>query len=699
MPPAPLDGPAGIFAPDCIASALNDLGLEADANVRVLDLSVDFTQPHGSFRDEAYAEDHVHLSEADYEPLTNLLTPVTDGVLGREQRGRAFPRCRSAVADVTPSWTARTDGTAREMRQQPRPSRRGPSHRRGPADHLKGDPPTVTHPRNLWQMHNHSPLATAAPLLAALVLVAPTGGASAAYDEYLAGYLIIPYADQVDRSFNAGYSMYVAAWPLLRTYPGHSFQSGLPGTWMFAQYDGSPPKDLYSDVEGGLGWWRDTRFPTETPKFIMGGVGPNFSEVANGPAHGWGEWDKPKGLYGVAQLSPRLLFPIDGLNIRQGECGGLVGYGYLSLPLCEAKPTTEGHTVPTGNQCWTLFLNTRNFKGPVAFFTPHFWSHAALAEPRLAGQLLDTRPAEPNRAVQMETQLIPCRIAKDSKGEPYARIEPTSFPRAADGRSALVHRDTAYSRKALWDAVEAWFSGGKPASGAIDPQGAFTRTFSGEGYATWQIYVPGPDGAERKVPLAWDAFATPAAPTPQTHGYEWNYTLATRTGTKAGPLVTLPEYYHLENGDDEKKARWVPVTPDQVPAETKLQETNWKRRAEAEQEPYTTPDDPESCWKKPGPVAGPFEARLGDGSVVTYYWYRFADQPALLNADLTPAERERMQARIEKLHRAWPKDRDYLPPPSIGKLAELDPAQIIRPPRGLEVGYVPIATRQEMADH
>jgi hypothetical protein len=25
----------------------------------------------------------------------------------------------------------------------------------------------------------------------------------------------------------------------------------------------------------------------------------------------------------------------------------------------------------------------------------------------------------------------------------------------------------------------------------------------------------------------------------------------------------------------------------------------------------------------------------GHGSVVTYYWYRFADQPALLNADLS----------------------------------------------------------------
>jgi hypothetical protein len=94
-------------------------------------------------------------------------------------------------------------------------------------------------------------------------------------------------------------------------------------------------------------------------------------------------------------------------------------------------------------------------------------------------------------------------------------------------------------------------------------------------------------------------------------------------------------------------------------------------------------------------VAGPFKAHPGDGSVVTYYWYRFADQPALLNADLTDKERRSLQARVVKLHRNWKKDREYLAPPKIGKLADIDPALIVTPPQGLEAGYVPIATRQE----
>jgi hypothetical protein len=167
----------------------------------------------------------------------------------------------------------------------------------------------------------------------------------------------------------------------------------------------------------------------------------------------------------------------------------------------------------------------------------------------------------------------------------------------------------------------------------------------------------------------------------------------TKKDTKDGPLVTLPEYYRLVKEGD-KKAQWVVVSPEDVPAETGLADVRFSRPRGRRSGPYVTPDDPESCWKKPGPAAGPFEARPGDGTVVTYYWYRFADQPALLNADLTDQEREGLQKRVEKLHRHWKKDRDYLTPPAIGELADIDPALILTPPPGLEAGYVPIATRQ-----
>ncbi len=56
----------------------------------------------------------------------------------------------------------------------------------------------------------------------------------------MAGYLLVPH-EKVEEMYNAGFSIYAAAWPLLQAYPGHRFQTGLFGTWMFAQYDGPAP--------------------------------------------------------------------------------------------------------------------------------------------------------------------------------------------------------------------------------------------------------------------------------------------------------------------------------------------------------------------------------------------------------------------------------------------------------------------------
>jgi len=511
----------------------------------------------------------------------------------------------------------------------------------------------------------------------------------------MAGYLLVPNS-KVDKEYNAGFSLYVAAWPLLKHYPGQDFQSGLFGTWMFGQFDGPAPKKHYSDIEGGLGWWRDTRFATETPKFIMGGVALNFSEWANGPGAGKGrDWKNPAGKYAVAQLSPWVLWPPDGLNLKQGTNGELFGYGYLPLPLTSPKKTTAGKDVPTGDHCWTLFLNTGNFKGPVTFFTPYFWSRPSAENSKLSGLFLDTLPSDPNRALQMETQHIPAYLSQDAKGDTYARIAPTQFPGKPDADVALIHRITAYKKAALWDGVKAWFDGGKAVTGEIDPKAASVHKFDGKGGSSWEIYPP--NTKEKKVPLAWSSFATPVALDDTTYGYKWTKELLTKADAKAGSHVTLPEYYRLEKGAKDKE-QWVVVLPKDVPAETGLGKVAFPRAGASSDGAYTTPDTVDSCWKKPGPAAGPFTAKLGDGSVVTYFWYRFADQPALLNADMTAEEREGLQKRVELLHKNWTKDREYLPPPKVGSLADLDPSVLVTPPKGLEIGYVPIVTRQGMKE-
>lgn len=519
----------------------------------------------------------------------------------------------------------------------------------------------------------------------------------------MSGYMLVP-VERAPEEFNAGYSMYAAAWPIVETYPGSRFQTGLFGTWMFPQYSEKngekKPKDLYTDIEGGLGWWRDTRFATTTPKFIMGGVAPNFSAWANGPGAGKGrDWDKPLGKYAIAQVSPWVVWPPDGLNLAQGTCGELFGYGYVPLPFIDAKTTTAGKPVPTGDQCWTLFLNTENFKGPVCFFTPYFWSESAVERPELAGMLLDSRPSDPNKAFQMETQWIPATLSSviggNGEGErkTFARVAPVSYPVDADGRTVVLHRLSTYSRAAISDPVRAWFAGGPAPNGAFDPAATHVQTFGEGGGSTWRIFADGTkDDARRDI--AWSSFGTPIAHDPTTFGYRWNADLVHPVKDGGGRRVRLPEYFRLEHRDG-KPARWVVVAADQVPPEAGLKEVAFATPVEKGEGAYVTPDAPTSPFRTPGPVAGPFETTLGDGSTVTYAWYRFADQPAMLNAGLSVAEREEAQRRVELLHRAWTKDRTYIAPPTTGSLASLDPALLVTPPKGFEIGYVPIAIRQE----
>jgi hypothetical protein len=290
----------------------------------------------------------------------------------------------------------------------------------------------------------------------------------------------------------------------------------------------------------------------------------------------------------------------------------------------------------------------------------------------------------------METQYVPAMVSKDTSGTMYARIAPTQFPGRAGKDAPLIHRSMAYAKGALWDDVSRWFAGGPKASGRINEAASGTHTFTSGGYATWKIHLPGVEHS-KSPDVDWASFASPIALDSRTYGYRWKSELM-GTQDKSRSVLTLPEYYRLSQRPSGE-AVWVVVSREEVPSSTGLVDAKFPE-ANRPKDPYITPAEPKSPWKSPGPKAGPFVRKLGDGSEVTYYWYRFADQPAMQRADLTAAEREAVQKRIEMIHRNWRKDREYLPSPSVGLLASIDAALLVQPPKGMEVGYVPIVTRQ-----
>ena len=527
-------------------------------------------------------------------------------------------------------------------------------------------------------------------LSAVIAMMQSTAEAQSTYRVTSGGYLHVSVSPTPE-TYNAGATFYAAGWPMLGDFPQENqIQTGLYGTWM--QPSKSVGNGHYTTIEGGLGWWEDRNFQTATPKFIMGGVsiGNEVWYHSNGPGSGTAGGN---GKYGVAQLSSSLLFPPDGLNLRQGTNGDLLGYGYLALPLTEPKTTTAGIALATGNHCWTLFLNSTNFKGPTAFFTPYFWSQVGLYHPEWAGETLDSRWAIANPPFDMESQAAMLGVATPTADSTYVRAIPAYYPVDANGYSLLLHRLCAYDQGALWNEVGQWLNAGGPAPrGIINPAGTCPRiavTLD----PLMEMMGKGTNAGELG-PLDWTGIVAPYAPNELECGYKWKLNQPSVATVAGGTKVRLPEFYKGPVNPNPNSL-WSPLAEASVPPSTA---TTLKAVSFAYPRAHNSlvRKDSDPVWTAPGPVSlVPSRALLGDGSYVTYYWYRFADQPAILKADMTLAERDRIQAVVVKMHKEWKNDRDYIAPATTGTLADLDAGQIVTPPLGYEYGYVPIAWRQD----
>ncbi len=491
--------------------------------------------------------------------------------------------------------------------------------------------------------------------------------------------------------FRAGVSFYVGIWPLVEK-PLAGFQIGLPSTWILPDNTDfnqplCPPgtmardnwpergpvyRDVFQTIEGGLGYWGSTQFGNSTPKYRMNGIPDGYNHEISSPGWGFGQTKSlPEEIMGIAQLSNRLLVPPDGLTFKRLTNGDLLGNAWMALPIAESyrDPVEVSAGNPTGDQCWTLFLNAANFKGPVAYWVPETWSRLSQGYHTIDGRGLDARPALMNGGA-MEFNMVPYFESSDATGVVYSRVPKLIFPIDRNGRSVLMQDVTMYSKNALSDAFREGQHRGKLPQGQFDP----TAAWAAKGTANPITFRQGP----KKIPLIGYETVVKTAVVGSAFCLEW---------TGKGSIGVFPEYYKRSG----EKRTVVPAN--MVPIETGLAAQTFATAGTGES--YASPTDKEGAWNKPGPARGPFTAILTDGSTVTYSWYRFVDQPALRNLGLKADQKAKLQAFVERLHSQWQFTSDYIPPPSSGVLASLDQAVIVKPPRGLSVGYVPIVTRQE----
>lgn len=506
----------------------------------------------------------------------------------------------------------------------------------------------------------------------------------------LHGYIGYSATQPADRSeFSAGMGFYSAVWPLM-DQPIEGFQIGLAGSWLTPDNSDNKTKALapegtrarnwpergptwssvFQTLEGGLGYWQGNRFRYGPPKFSMNATPQCYDYEIGSP--GWSFFYDTKALpdnrLGMAQLSNRLLIPPDALPFAGNPNGKFLGYTYMALPFTE--PTIGDP--PTGEQAWTCFLSTANFKGPMAYYIPETWSKVGklFNYPFIYGRGLDARPANMGGGA-MEINTVPCFESVDRQGVIYSKIPKLQFPVDDRGRTHLVQDVTYYSKSALYDSFKKWRDGGAPISGRFRGKGSWKSTLTTKTTRYKQAEMP-IVGVER-------VFDTKVY-SKDVWGLEWSK-------NRISPPGVFPQYFKQDGG------KRIAIAAEKVPEETGLLTKEFRKAKRGT--PFTSPDA--GAWSTPGPEAGPFTVNLIDGSKVTYSWYRFIDQPSFQQYRWSAAKKEKLQAFIEQIHKHWPIDQDYMAPPTHGELATLDPALLVTPPNGMEVGYVPIVTRQEDA--
>ena len=508
-------------------------------------------------------------------------------------------------------------------------------------------------------------------------------------------YYVNSWIDRVPDNFRSGFGWYSTAWPLTDTVI-EGMQLGLSGSWVtpnnesepdsIAQQvcansvdwlrndtinssDGSRGFDLLQTIEGSLGWWGGQKFKTLMPKFTIGPVQDCYSNQLQGPGwnffgFGLGKDPTPRNKTGLVQISNRMLIPPDGLTLEPDFSGAQVGYSWMSLPL----PTfNHAYNNMAGENSWTMFINSKNFKGPLVFIAPQFFADGLVRNPIQKGLTLDVKGGRLG-SLAAEWASIPFYKYTDTAGTIYTKIPGMEFPVDANGNFALSRNLTAYGSSAISDAFRSALASGGALPQSTNAAGIFSPLLNAQ---SPKVYQEGKTLGDLSTLLAVNVFESRSA-----YGFSM--------GGDAR-LEKLPQYYK------EVGKKRIAIKESEAP--TDLVNAKFGSLMQTSSHVYQEP----TWWKQSPAASRDLTANLKDGSQVTYRWYKFVDQPSLQRFVMNTAEKAGIQGAIEKMQKEW-NNFAMMKDPTVGSLISFDKSLLVKPPKGLEVGYVPIVVKQKAAD-
>ena len=466
-----------------------------------------------------------------------------------------------------------------------------------------------------------------------------------------------------------------------------------------------------NSIEGGL--WVNPKVtgPHYYPSLHVAGIGDAY--------HGCNDVQFGSGLYErmigdrwltMIQFSNQVLF-VPGVNIafdkdqpdHADDDGIWVGWGWTSLELEH----------PSGYKFWLSVAETYDFQGPINGYLPeHFnWIDPnKIADGSYAQKKANQKPfgtfatlgSKPNYGLANEQYLKGLDLGDGLFYVPTPRMPSVkSREYIVSNAQGVASADMATYSAQLTD-LEA-----PPLipSSYVKFTGLYQSTHSrlkvtekidGEEHLTITLppFTVGYD--DYRAFIDWDkSFPAGVAAKTEHNGYLYYQKQAEKWTVEWGASDAYKNHPHIYT------SVMVPP-PDDVVRVPKVDSRyfNYKER---------NPTHPDFAnWDTTGLTR--YEVTLQNGSVATYVWFKFIEQPAMKTAQqnwpdvYTEAYLATLQARIEALHKKVaaystvnPSDPVFInyrhkndPDAKDPHLARVDPAQLVQPPEGLEIGYVPV---------
>ncbi|MGB0591129.1 MAG: hypothetical protein ACPGU1_15745 [Myxococcota bacterium] len=468
-------------------------------------------------------------------------------------------------------------------------------------------------------------------------------------------------------------------------------------------------------IEGGMGYWMYTLETPQVKWMLPGATNANY-EIFGGTF--LNDREQPcVTLGGAVRIANTFVIPNDFVSFADDTVNGFLGYMLSRTPIGKRSETDDANY-------WTILIDAGNFSGPVMYMSSWFWDSRINWHPESVSW------SDPRALVGYVAQGFEGRIGGiqvvDDDGVTWRRTNRWAFPKdlvngAMKDTSTLFTGHSQYNTDWAVEAMEPMLSGtGEPeaqTAAAIKAKALSERQAPGGG-----CNLPDPNHAELRLEMetedgevVWQGFGVKA---PDATG-------AAQAATDAAHCHTRLDLDPSKLDCDATEGwceghRYIKLNADgTAPAAIPSAEVPLDIKAALELRAFegTRKNDgsflgppaetEQACFDTPGPApADPrlYCTRTKSGNWLGFRWYRFVDQPELNQVFASLPEDERdaakcfMQARIERLHAAqqsgdelprWfdaPQGEAALP----GTKVDIDPALLVTPPVGMEVGFVPI---------